>query len=124
MLSLHRLLNTCEIFVHDGLAAPQRRSARIPPPPARFIFVIPKTRRHRGHDVKAKDAKGFGDSRHVRWSGDDDNGLRQVTLLDHARRPAGPGEVTVRTRGWRAGLYLCRIEFGGRVASGKLVVSR
>ena len=49
-------------------------------------------------------------------------GRRVAGLLDHELRPAGAQQVTLRTDGWRAGLYLCRLEAGGSVVTRKLLV--
>jgi hypothetical protein len=62
-------------------------------------------------------------------------GLATITILDMQGRnirtvfrreemTAGWHEVKVSTRGWRPGVYFCRLEVGGASASKKLVVTR
>ena len=49
-------------------------------------------------------------------------GRRMASVLDHSLRFAGEQHVDLRTEGWRAGLYLCRIEAGDAVAIRKVLV--
>lgn len=49
-------------------------------------------------------------------------GRRVATPLE--RDPRGPGhhEITLSTRGWKAGVYYCRLEAAGRAATRKMLV--
>ncbi|MBI5708721.1 MAG: PQQ-binding-like beta-propeller repeat protein [Candidatus Eisenbacteria bacterium] len=51
-------------------------------------------------------------------------GRRAATPIDRSVQPPGVHEVSVRTEGWRPGVYLCRLEAAGRVATRKLMVVR
>ncbi len=44
--------------------------------------------------------------------------------LAAARRQAGPSSVALETRGWKAGVYFCRLEAAGRTAVRRLLVVR
>jgi hypothetical protein len=52
----------------------------------------------------------------------DVQGRRVATLLDHAFRDAGRHDVPVPSDRWRPGVYLYRLEAGGRSATRKMVV--
>lgn len=54
----------------------------------------------------------------------DVQGRRVASLLDHALRPAGMNEVSVRPDGWRDGFYFCRLEAGDATAIQKMVLLR
>jgi hypothetical protein len=54
----------------------------------------------------------------------DIQGRRVASLLDHALRPAGMNEVSVRPDGWRDGFYFCRLEAGDATAIQKMVLLR
>jgi hypothetical protein len=49
-------------------------------------------------------------------------GRRVVSLLEREPRPAGPSEVAFRAEGWRAGVYLCRLDSGGQTATCKMLM--
>jgi hypothetical protein len=49
-------------------------------------------------------------------------GRRVATVLDHVPTDAGRHELVVQTGRWKPGVYLYRIEAGGRSANRKLVV--
>jgi len=49
-------------------------------------------------------------------------GRRVATLLDHELQSPGTHEVPLRTEGWRAGMYLYRLEAGGTTATRKSLV--
>jgi hypothetical protein len=49
-------------------------------------------------------------------------GRRVATLLDHTFREAGRHDVAVPSNRWRPGVYLYRLEAGGRSATRKMVV--
>ncbi len=51
-------------------------------------------------------------------------GRRVATPLNRSVLPAGDHRVEVSTQAWRPGMYLCRLEEAGRVASRKIVVVR
>jgi hypothetical protein len=51
-------------------------------------------------------------------------GRRVATLLSNAPQAAGPHEVSLNTGGVGPGLYLFRLEAGGRFATRKMVVVR
>ena len=51
-------------------------------------------------------------------------GRRIATLLDHAFREAGRHDVSVPSERWRPGVYLYRLEGGGRSATRKMAVIR
>ena len=51
-------------------------------------------------------------------------GRRIETLLDHAAQTAGEHDVSLRTEGWRPGVYFFRLEMAGRTFTRKLVVAR
>lgn len=52
------------------------------------------------------------------------HGRRVATLLDGAWRAAGAHELGLEAVGWAPGVYLCRLEAGGRKVTGKLFVTR
>jgi hypothetical protein len=52
----------------------------------------------------------------------DVQGRRMATWLDHEPQSAGTHEVAVRAPGWRPGMYLYRLEAGGRSATRKMIV--
>jgi hypothetical protein len=52
----------------------------------------------------------------------DVQGRRVTTWLDHEAQSAGQHEVAVRATGWRPGMYLYRLEAGGRSATRKMIV--
>jgi hypothetical protein len=49
-------------------------------------------------------------------------GRRVATLLDHVLQQAGRHDVPVRADHWKPGIYLYRLEAGGRSATRKMVV--
>lgn len=49
-------------------------------------------------------------------------GRRIATLLDRDPRPAGHQQVPVRVERWKPGVYMYRLEVGGRSATRKMVV--
>lgn len=52
----------------------------------------------------------------------DVQGRRVATWLDHEPQSAGVHEVAVRASAWRPGMYLYRLEAGGRSATRKMIV--
>jgi trimeric autotransporter adhesin len=52
----------------------------------------------------------------------DVQGRRLATWLDHEPQSAGTHEVAVRASTWRPGMYLYRLEAGGRNATRKMIV--
>jgi hypothetical protein len=52
----------------------------------------------------------------------DVQGRRVATWLDHEPQSAGTHEVAVRASAWRPGMYLYRLEAGGRSATRKMIV--
>jgi hypothetical protein len=54
----------------------------------------------------------------------DVQGRRVAALLDHEPQSAGRHDVPVRTGAWRPGVYLYRLEAGGRSATRKMLVVR
>ncbi len=52
----------------------------------------------------------------------DIQGRRVATLLDHVLKEAGRHDVPLQTDRWKAGVYLYRLEAGGRSATRKMVV--
>jgi len=54
----------------------------------------------------------------------DVRGRRVETILGGQARPAGFQEVPLHTEGWPLGLYVCRLEVGGVVATRKMLVVR
>lgn len=54
----------------------------------------------------------------------DIQGRRMATVFHDEAHAAGTEEVSVRTVGWPAGLYLCRLAAGGATATRKLLVTR
>jgi hypothetical protein len=53
----------------------------------------------------------------------DVRGRRVATLLDGEQRTAGSHEAPIRTAGWHAGIYFCRLEAAGLVATRKVIVA-
>jgi len=54
----------------------------------------------------------------------DVQGRRVATWLNHEPQSAGQHEIAVRAAGWRPGMYLYRLEAGGRSATRKMIVVR
>jgi hypothetical protein len=54
----------------------------------------------------------------------DVQGRRVATWLDHEPQSAGTHEVAVRASAWRPGMYLYRLEAGGRSATRKMIVGK
>lgn len=52
----------------------------------------------------------------------DIQGRRVATLLDHVLKGAGRHDVPVQAERWKPGVYLYRLEAGGRLATRKMVV--
>jgi trimeric autotransporter adhesin len=52
----------------------------------------------------------------------DVQGRRVATWLNHEPQSAGQHEIAVRAAGWRPGMYLYRLEAGGRSATRKMIV--
>jgi hypothetical protein len=52
----------------------------------------------------------------------DVQGRRVSTPMDHEIRPSGPQEVEIRTTGWPAGTYYCRLNVGAQTATQRLLV--
>ncbi|MEO6462215.1 MAG: T9SS type A sorting domain-containing protein, partial [Candidatus Eisenbacteria bacterium] len=60
----------------------------------------------------------------VRLAVHDVRGRRVATIVDDAALDAGAHQVAVRTEGWPAGLYLCRLTAGTQEATRKVIVVR
>jgi len=54
----------------------------------------------------------------------DVQGRSMATWLNHEPQSAGQHEIAVRAAGWRPGMYLYRLEAGGRSATRKMIVVR
>ncbi len=61
---------------------------------------------------------------HVTLSVYDIQGRRVATLLDHAFQEAGRHDAPVQADQWKPGIYLYRLEAGGRSATRKMIVVR
>ncbi len=61
-------------------------------------------------------------SGHVTLSIYDLQGRHVATPLDHVLEDAGPHDVPVRCAGWKPGIYIYRLEAGGRSATRKMIV--
>ena len=51
-------------------------------------------------------------------------GRRVASLLSHAARPAGLNQISMPADGWRAGIYFCRLEAAGAIATRKFAILR
>jgi trimeric autotransporter adhesin len=102
----------------DGLAA---FSFTPPPPPPPVSLMLAQCVPNPVHS-NAVIRYGLSASSSVTLSIYDIQGRRVATPLDHVLQSAGYHDVPLRMDSWRAGVYLYRLEAGGRSSTRKMVV--